>query len=120
MDRTALSFWQPKPDDLFFIRTHYLVSPKNWKIYMHGYKFGCSEGICTQYDVENKPVSVSGVDNFRIIADDTYKITVFPSGQTVRIDNTVIGDGISVPLKAGVHFFKSDPPVQTFIVQLDR
>jgi hypothetical protein len=120
MDRTALSFWQPKPDDLFFIRTHYLVSPENWKIYTHGYKFGCLEGICTQYDVENKTVSVSGIDNFRIIADDTYKITVFPSGQTVRIDNTVIGDGISVPLNAGVHFFKADPAVQTFIVQLDR
>ncbi len=87
---------------------------------MHGYKFACAKGVCTQVDVDNKPVSSPGIKDFRIIGADKYKLTTFPTGQTITIDNTVIGDQTDINLEAGTHTFTADPNIQTFIIQLDR
>jgi hypothetical protein len=119
MDRTAVVFWQPKPDDLAFLRSHYLVSAKNWKIYLHGYSFGCFRGSCKIYDIDNKPVSES-TESFDIIASDTYNITVLPPHATITIDGNVFGSTSKVPMKEGQHRFSVDPEVSSWTIQLDR
>jgi hypothetical protein len=120
MDRTAMVFWMPKPEDLQFLRSHYLVSPKNWKIYPLGYKYGCNNGECVQVDIDNRPVSGDPSDNFDIIAPDIYRISTIPQGKTVTIDNTVYGDQTAIKLDIGNHSFSADRDVLTFTIQLDR
>jgi hypothetical protein len=120
MDRTAMVFWQPKPDDLAFLKSHYLVSPKNWKIYPHGYKFGCLDGKCLQIDIDNHPISQTPVTSFYTLADDMYKIATVPNGRTVTINNTVYGDQTTNRLAIGSHTFTVDKEIRTFTIQLDR
>ncbi len=118
MDRTAIVFWYPYPQDLTFLKSHYFVSEKNWKIYLHGYRFGCMDGKCTQYDIEDTPVSPAS--SFYIIGADTYRVTVTPQNQTVAIDGVSYGNSATVPLSKGNHTFTADPAVTSWTIQLNR
>lgn len=119
LDRTGLSLWQPRPEDLRYIKSNYLVSGKNWKIYMLGWRFGCNKGTCMQYDMDNTPVWLSDGTLFRVPVTESFMITTTPPNDMIAIDNRWLSNG-PTEITAGIHALKVDKTTQSVTIQLFR
>ena len=118
LDRTGLSLWQPKPDDLSFIKSHYLPS-SYLKIYSLGQAFGCISGSCTRYNLDQQTVGPANAGKLEIIVPESYRVITNPPGQNITLDSKSTGM-TPVNLTAGWHNFSVDPMITAFTIQLAR
>ncbi|OGG04251.1 hypothetical protein A2Z33_03825 [Candidatus Gottesmanbacteria bacterium RBG_16_52_11] len=118
LDRTGVSLWKPLPDDLRFLKTHYLPS-RIWKLYTPGSWFACSAGTCHWYDMEKQLVSPVPATSFDIVIAESYTIAVSPPEADLTVNGRPVSAG-PVRLEAGIYAFSADNSVQNFTVQMAR
>lgn len=118
LDRAGKSLWLPVPSDLTFIQTHYFPSSYP-KIYLLGFRFQCSKGLCYQHDLNNKQISSTPMHEFIIVIPETYHITTNPPNLPVAIDGVGVNQS-TLPLTAGTHRFTVPISLTSLTLQLNR
>jgi hypothetical protein len=115
LDRGGKSLWLPLPDDLTFLKTHFLPSEKP-KIYTPGIQFVCEKTVCSQRDVNGDLMGQT--HSFTIEIAESYKIKTKPGNETVLIDGQKATE--KTRLSRGPHTFAVGPTTALLSVQLDR
>lgn len=118
LDRTGMSLWKSKPDDLAFIKSHYLPA-RQWKLYTLGSWYSCRDGLCYQHDLEKQLLSPRPVSVLDIVIPENYSVATVPPDLNVTIDGIPVS-GKPVFLEAGSHRFTVDRSAQNLTVQLAK
>jgi hypothetical protein len=118
LDRTGLSLWRAKPEDLAFIKSSYLVSKRDWKFYTLGVQFRCVSGSCMQINIDSQAVNGQFANRFWIIIPETYTVSTDPAGLTAVVDGKTVNQ--PVWLNTGAHTFTIPSSVKTLTIQMER
>jgi hypothetical protein len=118
MDRNAMVFWQTPEPEKSWLYANFLPS-KYWKIYTLGRQYKCENGICTQYDFDNRSISNPGINNFEIIVGEKYTLTLDPPDSQIVINNQPYTAG-SYEFKAGLYTILVPENLKGWKYQLER
>jgi hypothetical protein len=119
LDRNGYAFWQVPEPDKTFVRTNYLESAYK-KIYSVGYRYTCSNSICSRANYEGGTIPNESGSVLPIVIEETYKLHTLPLGLSLHIDGKEMKDQETRHFMKGTYQLSVPSEMQEFKIQLDR